>query len=163
VLAAGIPYTFLRASFFMQNFSTIHRNEIQARGEIAVPAGDGKTSFIDVRDIADVALLALTGEGHANRAYTLTGGEALSYDEVADVFTRTLAKPVVYSRPSVLRFVRNWRAAGKPWAEVLVMTGIFTTARLGLAAGLTPDTAQLLGHAPTTLAEFVRDYREKWI
>ncbi|MEC4811841.1 MAG: NmrA family NAD(P)-binding protein, partial [Scytonema sp. PMC 1069.18] len=52
----GIPATFLRASFFMQNLNTVHQEDIKTRGELFVPAGNGKTSFIDVRDIAAVAV-----------------------------------------------------------------------------------------------------------
>src|SRR6056297_1635037 len=53
---ADIPYTFLRPSFFMQNLSTTHRLEIKENNEIFIPAGNGRTNFIDVRDIAEVAL-----------------------------------------------------------------------------------------------------------
>jgi uncharacterized protein YbjT (DUF2867 family) len=80
ILASGVDYTFLRASFFMQNLNTTHRREIQARNELFVPAANGKTSFIDVRDIAAVAALALTQAGHAGRSYDLTGSEALDYE-----------------------------------------------------------------------------------
>jgi len=73
----GIEYTYLRASFFMQNLSTTHRREIAERDEIAVPAGRGATSFIDARDIAAVAYRALTEAGHDNTAYNLTGAVAL--------------------------------------------------------------------------------------
>ena len=74
-----MTWTFLRASFFMQNLSTTHRDDIRERGDVFVPAGKGKTSFIDVRDIADVAVKALTEPGHENKAYPLTGDVALNY------------------------------------------------------------------------------------
>lgn len=63
IVAPGVPYTFLRPSFFMQNLSTTHALEIKSMNEILVPAGRGKTSFIDVRDIAAVAVEALTKDG----------------------------------------------------------------------------------------------------
>jgi uncharacterized protein YbjT (DUF2867 family) len=93
----GIRATFLRASFFMQNFNTTHTEDIKVRGELLLPAGNGKTSFIDVRDVAAVAVRTLIEDGHQGRAYTLTGAEALTYYEVADIFTSVLGKRVRYN------------------------------------------------------------------
>ena len=116
ILAAGVPYTFLRPSFFMQNLSTTHRDEIRDGSEIFVPAGHGATSFIDARDIAAVAALALTEDGHANKAYPLTGSAALTYrpgcrDHDGGAWsTNSLPQPIAASvyRPSS----SAWRSAG---------------------------------------------------
>ena len=162
ILQSGIPYTFLRPSFFMQNLSTTHRQEIQTYHEIMVPAGSGKTSFIDVRDIAAVAAKTLSEPGHENRAYTLTGKEALSYYEVARIFTEVLGSPFRYTNPSIWRFFRQMRAKGIAASFVLVMIGIYTTARIGWAGGITPDTERLLGRTPITMRQFVQDYRACW-
>jgi uncharacterized protein YbjT (DUF2867 family) len=160
--AAGVPYTFLRPSFFMQNLSTTHRDEIRLRNEIAVPAGQGRTSFIDVRDIAAVAVKVLTEDGHAGRGYPLTGGSALSYTEVAAIFTAVLGRPIVYSNPSIPRFVWQLRRRGLAWGLIFVMVGIYTTARLGLAAQVTEDLPRLLGRAPRTMRQFVEEQRAVW-
>ncbi len=161
--ASGMAWTFLRASFFMQNLSTVHRAEIRERGEIFVPAGRGRTSFIDGRDIAAAAAKALTESGHEGRAYPLTGGEALDYYQVARVFTEVLGKRIVYANPSAPRFAARMRGRGHPPGLVLVMMGIYLTARLGLAAMVTGDTATLLGRAPTTMREFAADYKACWM
>lgn len=68
--AAGPAWTFLRAGFVMQNLSTTHRPEIRDEGVIAVPAGRGKTSFVDARDIAAAGAIVLAEPGHRNRAPT---------------------------------------------------------------------------------------------
>lgn len=162
ILASGLDYTFLRASFFMQNLNTTHRREIQERNEIFVPAGKGKTSFIDVRDIAAVAALTLTQAGHSGRAYDLTGGEALDYDQVARLFSLALGRTITYRRPSLLQFLRRQRKNGVPSSLALVMAGIYTTARLGLAGRLTEDTRRLLDRAPITLKDYIDDYRAAW-
>jgi len=86
VEGTGLNWTFVRASFFMQNFLEEHRGEVRD-GVLFVPAGDGKTSFVDARDVAEVAAAALTEPGHGGRAYDVTGPEALTYDEVAAVFS----------------------------------------------------------------------------
>ncbi|MBW4507291.1 MAG: SDR family oxidoreductase [Scytonematopsis contorta HA4267-MV1] len=159
----GIPATFLRAGFFMQNLSTVHREDIKTRGELFMPAGKGITSFIDVRDIAAVAVRALIENGHSSRAYTLTGSEALTYYQVADIFTEVLGKPIRYAKPSVLNFIFQMRARGLPMSYVLVMVGIYTTARLGLAGNITSDVEQLLGRPPLTMRQYVEDYRHLWL
>ena len=142
IQSVGIPYTFLRASFFMQNLSTIHRQDIQ-RNEIFLPAGKGKTSFIDVRDIAAVAVKALTESGHSDRAYSLTGSEALDYYQVAEIFTELLVKPVLYKNPSIFKFAISMYKRGLEPQFIAVMIGIYTTAKLGFAGKLTTDTQEI--------------------
>jgi uncharacterized protein YbjT (DUF2867 family) len=162
IKALGLQYTFLRPSFFMQNLSTTHRLEIKERSEIYVPAGRGKTSFVDARDVAAVAAAALTTPGHTDRSYDLTGAAALDYDQVAAVLSQALGRTISYRRPSLLRFILRQRAAGTPAAFIAVMAGIYTTARLGWAAKVTPDTARILDRAPITLAQYAADYRACW-
>jgi uncharacterized protein YbjT (DUF2867 family) len=162
ILSSGLDYTFLRPSFFMQNLSTTHRDEIRDRSEIFVPAGDGKTSFIDVRDIAAVASLALVEAGHTNAIYELTGDEALSYAAVAGQLSSILGRTIVYPRPSLLQFIRRQREQGSPWPRVVVMSGIYTTARLGLAGHLTGDVRRLLGRPPITFQQFAKDHAACW-
>jgi uncharacterized protein YbjT (DUF2867 family) len=163
LVRSGMEWTFLRPSFFMQNLATTHRADIRDHDEIFVSAGHGRTSFIDARDVAAVGVRALTEEdGHRNTAYSLTGDEALSYVEVADRFSEVLGRPIRYANPSVLDFVRHMREQGHPWPFVLVMTGIYLTARFGLAATVTDDLERVLGRPPTSMRDFIRDYRSCW-
>lgn len=160
---SGMHTTFLRASFFMQNLTTQHRAEIQQRHEIAVPAGRSKTSFIDVRDIAAVAVKALTEPGHADHNYTLTGSEALDYQQVAALLTEAIGAPVRYTNPSPIQFVIDKVRAGTPLGFALIMTMLYTLTRLGMSAEVSPQTQQLLGRPPITLRQFVQDYRQLWV
>lgn len=150
VLGTGLDWTFLRPSFFMQNLSQVHRTEIIEQDEIVVPAGDGTTSFVDAADIAAVAAETLTGDGHTGQAYDITGSEALSYHEVAATLTDVLDRKVTYEEPSLVRFVRHSRRLGRDWPFVIVMAGLYTTARLGLAGRITDDVERLLGRPPTS-------------
>lgn len=160
--ASGMAWTFLRASFFLQNLDTTHRADIRDNDEIFVPAGQGRTSFIDVRDIAAVAALALSGPDHRNQAYPLTGDPALSYGDVAQIFSEVLGRPIRYANPSPLSFALRMRARRYPWPYIAVMVGIYTTARLGLAASVTPHTTQLLGRPPLSVRQYVQDYQACW-
>lgn len=162
LMAGGVPYTFLRAGFFMQNLDTTHRAEIRDRDELFIPAGQGKTAFIDVRDIAAVAAKTLTEVGHAYQAYPLTGEESLTYDEVAEILSAQLGRRIRYANPNPVRFAwRHWRT-GEPLGYVGVMTMIYLTTRFGMAAKITPDVRRLLGRAPRTLRQYVADYTAVW-
>ncbi len=162
ILKAGIQYTFLRASFFMQNLSTTHASEIRDHNEIALPVGNARTSFIDARDIAAVAACALTEEGHANQCYTLTGSEALNYDEVAAKLSTSLGRAIRYTHPSVFGFIWRQLKAGQALPYTLVMTALYTITRLGNASTVTTDTEHVLGRMPIRFDQFALDYRRSW-
>ncbi|HWG84415.1 MAG TPA: SDR family oxidoreductase, partial [Deinococcales bacterium] len=161
LMRSAIPYTMLRPSFFMQNLSTTHRQDVR-EGEIVVPAGRGRTSFVDVRDIAAVAAKTLTEPGHDGKTYELTGQDSLTYDEVAATLTRVLGRPVRYARPGILRFWRSMRRRGMPAPFILVMTALYTVCRLGLAGRVTSETERLLGRKPISFEQFARDNARVW-
>ena len=154
----GVAWTMLRCGFFMQNLDTTHRADIVENDDIFIPAGQGQTAFIDVRDIGQVAARTLTEAGHENVAYPLTGSEALTYDEVAQIMTEELGRPISYSDPSPLAFARRMRERGHPGSYINVMNGIYLTTRLGMAATIYPQAAELLGRPPITMRQYVRDY-----
>lgn len=156
--ATGVPWTLLRCGFFMQNLDTTHRADIVAHGDLFIPAGNGRTAFIDTRDIGDVAGRVLVEPGHEGVAYALTGDESLSYGDVAAIMTATLGRPITYSRPSLLAFARRMRQRGHPWGYIGVMVGVYATTRLGRAATVYPDAAALLGRRPRTMGQYVADY-----
>lgn len=160
ISATALEYTLLRASFFMQNLPEVHRADIVKHDEIFVPAGDGKTSFVDARDVAAVGAVVLSQPGHANRAYDLTGAEALDYHEVARIFTDVLDRRITYPEPSLVAFVRRMRQRGEPVPFLAIMCVIYTTARFGLAARVSDDCQRLLGRAPRSMRTFVDDYAE---
>lgn len=160
--ASGMGWVFLRASYFMQNLSGVHRDDIRVRRELFLPAGQGRTSFVDVRDVAAVGAKALM-EGHRNRAYNLTGGAALTYSEAADIFSVTLGKRIRYSNPSPIRFVRVVRGRGVALSFALFMLAEYTVAKLGLAGEVTTTVAEVLGRPPISLRQFAEDFREVWL
>ena len=160
--AGGPAWTFLRPSFFMQNLSTTHRHDIAENDEVFVPAGRGRTSFVDTRDIAEVAVRVLAEPGHENRAYELTGSEALSYDEIADILASELGREIRYADPSPWSFWRRMRARGTAPGHVLVMIALYTACRFGLAERVTPEMEALLGRPPRTFREFARDHAGAW-
>ena len=114
------------------------------------------------RDVAEAAAAVLTGQGHDRRAYALTGGEELDLDEVAAALSDAISRRVTYRDPGVVAFLRHVRATGRPLALGLVMTGVYTVARLGLAAGVSPELERLIGRPPTTFRAFAADHAAVW-
>ncbi|WP_161882515.1 NAD(P)H-binding protein [Deinococcus alpinitundrae] len=161
LMASGGEWTFLRASYFMQNLSTTHRDDIRLRDEIFLPAGQGRTSMVDVLDVGEVAALALQG-GHAERAYDLTGPAAPNYFEVAQVLSDGLGRSVRYTDPSPLAFVRLGLKRGVPPSFVLFMLAEYTVARLGRAGRVTRTVEELLGRPANDLRAFVQRELVAW-
>lgn len=159
----GIPYTFMRPSFFMQNLSTTHCLDIREDDDIFVPAGKARVSFVDTRDIGEACGIALTTHDHYNKAYTLTGPEAITYEEVAQVFSGVLQRPIAYSNPSPFHFRKVMLARGIPKNFVNVMVALYVTTRMGMAKTVTPDLASLLGRRPRSIVEYVEDHKHYWL
>ncbi|MEP0549150.1 MAG: SDR family oxidoreductase [Rhodothermales bacterium] len=160
--ASPLGYTLLRASNFMQNLAEQNAAEIRERDTVFVPAGDGRVSYVDARDVGEAAALVLGAGGPAQRALDLTGPTAIDHFEVAHVLSDVLGRRIDYARPGALAFAWRKLGEGEPLPFVLVMTGIYTVARLGLAARVTDDLAALLGRPATSFATFAADYRAAW-
>jgi uncharacterized protein YbjT (DUF2867 family) len=161
---SGMDWTFVRASFFMQNLSTTHLTDIRDRNEIFVPAGTGATAFVDARDVAAVAVDALLHPArHRNVAWTPTGPEALTYSQVAETLSAVLGRNIVYRRPGALNYAHHARTTlGMPWGMVAVTTAIYSMARLGRASGTTDDVLTVTGVPPLSFADFVTRERQVW-
>lgn len=163
LMATGLDYTLLRPTWFMQNFSTgFIQPMIAQMGAIYLPAGDGKTSFIDAGDIAAVAAAALTEPGHAGQAYTLTGGEALSYGEAAAVIAEAAGRPVGYVAIPNEAFRQSLIDNGWPAESAGFMAGLFQPVEQGWAAAVSPAVAAILGRAPVTFRQFAEANAAAW-
>lgn len=160
--ASHMTWTFLRASFFMQNLNTTHRLEIKEKNEIYVPVGAAKTSFLDVRDIGAVGAVALTQPGHANQAYDLTGPEALDYWQAAEILSQVLGRKITYKNPNPLAFLLKTVKRGTPFTFALVMTGLYTATRFGQANSITGEVERITGRKPFSFRQYVEAYRSAW-
>ena len=161
--AGGSGWTVLRPGFFAQNLADAYRRDIVEDGRIYVPAGRGVAAFIDGRDIAEVAALALAApEAHAGQAYTLTGPQAVSFDEVAASLTRAVGRPIRYVPASVVGYAAHLHRRGLPAAQIAVQTILHVGLRFGQAAVVDPTLERLLGRPGYTLDAYVRDHAAIW-
>jgi uncharacterized protein YbjT (DUF2867 family) len=161
---SGLAWTFVRPSFFMENLSTTHVSDIRDRDCLMVPAGKGATAFVASEDVARVATAALLDPAsHVNRAWTPTGPQALTYDQVAATLTDVLGRPIRYGRPGIARYlIHATRTLDLPVAMALVTTAIYTIARLGKASGLTDDVQTVTGQAPIDFEQWAQRHRHVW-
>lgn len=153
---SGTPFVILRPNWFADNFQTFWKPGID-HGVIAVPAADGKTSFIDRRDIADSAAAALTTDRFDGRAFNLTGPEALSYGEAAAILSGVMGKAIAYTPVSDDAFVGILTGAGVPEPYARFLATLFHPVREGWTARVTGDVETLTGHPPRALATYAQD------
>lgn len=159
-----IPFTFLRAGYFMQNLNDFLQKEIRERRRIFVPAGKGKTSFVDARDIAEIAAIALTNtEKHVNKNYVITGNEALDFNEVATIMSKVLGVEITYTNPTVKEFKDFMISNGGNENFINVVVGIHFPTKLGLAKGIKDDFEKVTNEKPTKLQKYIEDYKDNWL
>jgi uncharacterized protein YbjT (DUF2867 family) len=163
ILESGVPYTFIRPSFFMQNLSTTHAEDIKGRNDLFIPSGKAKISFIDTRDIGEIIGRTLTEKGHENKAYSITGSEAITYFKVADSMTRILGRKITYSNPPLFKFRKDMinRGIKKEFATVMMI--LYLTTKLGMANHVTNTAEVLLKRKPRTIDDFIKDHVEVWV
>ena len=159
-----IPYTFLRAGYFMQNLNMFLLDELKKNRRIFVPAGKGKTSFIDIRDIAEVAAISLINyENHKNKRYALTGAEAIDFFEVAKRMSEILHLKIEYTNPSTKQFKQYMLEKGLEEKFINVVAGLHIFTKIGLAKGITRDLATITNKKPIKLDTYINDYKKMWL
>lgn len=159
---SGTPYVILRPNWFADNFHTFWLPGVQS-GVIALPAGEGASSFIDARDIAASAAAALTSSEFDNQAFNLTGPAALTYTQAAELISAQLGKPVQYQGVSDEAFIAGLVDAGVPQDYAEFLASIFYPVRENWTSAVTNDVATLTGTAPRSLATYLVDNKDKFI
>jgi uncharacterized protein YbjT (DUF2867 family) len=128
-------------------------------GVIYSASGDGKIPYVDGRDVAAVAVVALTTPGHQGKKYVLTGSEAISYRQAAEIIGAVIGKAVrfVDETPDEAR-ARRVRE-GVPPAVIESVLAIAEYQRAGgKTVTITSTIAELTGRPPRTVDEFVREH-----
>jgi uncharacterized protein YbjT (DUF2867 family) len=159
IQSCGVPYTFLRPNGFMQNIVNYNAPTINTQNAFYGSEGDGRVSQIDIRDVAAVAVKALTEDGHIGKAYTLTGPEALMNREIAQVLSDALGREVRYVNLPPAQLKEALLSAGVTEWNADALLDLQRLYREGKAATVTRDVEQILGRKPITFAQFSRDYR----
>src|SRR5262245_23338403 len=157
VRESGAELTILRSTWFAQNFSEdFWRDGVQS-GELALPAGEVPEPFVDVDDIADVAVTALTEGGHVGQLYELTGPRPLTFAEAVDEIGRAAGRQVRYIPISIDDFAAGAADQGVPADIVELLRRLFGEVLDGRNAHTADGVRRALGREPRDFRDYARD------
>ena len=163
VRESGLPHTILRPGWFMQNFTNWLGETLRSEGKLYLPAGDAKTAFVDVRDIAGVVVQTLLQTGHENRLYNLTSDQAIDHHEVVRLILRATGKNMTYVPLERPDFIQTMVDRGWTEAAATHTADLYDVVRTGKEAEISPDVKNILRRAPIRFGQFVQNYREVWL
>ena len=152
---SGLGFTIVRAAWFAQNFSEGYLRDPILGGVLPMPGGDIAEPIIDIDDIADVVVAALTEEGHLGKRYEVTGPRLMTFAEMADVLSTTLGRPIQHIPISFEDFHANVAASGGDFVAD-VFTSIARETLDGRNAHTADGVERALGRTPRDFAEFAQ-------
>ncbi|MFE5855578.1 NAD(P)H-binding protein [Streptomyces sp. NPDC056500] len=154
---SGVPLTVVRAAFFAQNFSEGVLADSVAQGAIAFPGGQTPEPFIDVDDLADVVVAALTEDGHLGQTYEITGPRLLTFGQAATDLGAALGREVKYLPVSGNEFAALLQQVGFPEPDAAWLAALCTMLMGGHNASTTDTVREVLGRDAKDFVDFARD------
>jgi uncharacterized protein YbjT (DUF2867 family) len=154
---SGLGHTMVRPVFLMQNLIGMVRE-----GAIHTAAGEGRVAMVDARDVAAVSVDALTNCRCEGKTYTLTGPQALSFDEVAEILSEQTGKRIRHVRVAPDDVRNALRRGGVEAWFAEDMAKLQSMLAAGYEDLVTDDVRSVTGTSPCTLAEFGRDFADRF-
>src|SRR6056297_592118 len=156
LMESAAEWTILRCGFFAQNFSEIFADPIRA-GIMAMPEAAGPDPFLDIDDVADVAVAALTDDSHIGRLHELTGPRVVTMEQVADILSDAIGRPVRYTPVPHDAYTAELVDAGLPAEVAGHLTDVIAEALDGRNARVTNGVEQVLGRPARDFADYARN------
>ena len=158
-----VPFTIIRPNYFMQNDASL-KEPLTKAGIYPMPLGPVGISAVDIRDIAEVAAIALTSERHYGKTYNLNGPEVLSGPKLASVWSGLLGKEVSYSGDDMDAFEQQMRKGAPSWSafDIRMMFQGYLERGFIADAGDIETLTELLGHTPRRYQDFARETVLNW-
>lgn len=154
---SGAEWTVVRAGFITQNFSEAFLVNLVRAGVVALPAGDVAEPFTDAEDIADVAVAALTENGHAGRTHEVTGPRLLTFADAVGELARVTSGEVRYLPVTPEQFISSLTERGVPAEYATQLAGLMVEVFDGRRAHVTDTVERVLGRQPRDFAEYARE------
>jgi uncharacterized protein YbjT (DUF2867 family) len=152
---SGADLTILRSTWFAQNFEDGWRDYV-LNGEVVLPASDTPEPFVDVDDIADVAVAALTDDRHVGELYELTGPRLLTFAEAVDEISKATGREIRYVPVSIGEFADVAAEQGVPGEFIDLLTYLFGEVLDGRNAHLADGVQRALGREPRDFRDYAR-------
>ncbi|WP_436770726.1 SDR family oxidoreductase [Yinghuangia sp. YIM S09857] len=156
IRAAGLPYTFLRNSWYFENYTAGAADALE-RGGIVGTAADGRIAAASIADFAEAAAVVLSTDGHEGKAYELTGDASWTLADLAAEISRQSGKEVAYTDLPAEQLAEILSGAGLPAGLVALLVDAETHTRTGALGTVTDQLRTLLGRPATTLADAVAE------
>ena len=153
---AGVEWTIVRCAWFMQNFDENYLLEPILAGEVALPSGNIPEPFVDAGDIADVAVAALTEDGHAGHLYELTGPRLLTMEQAVGEISRATGRVIRFVPVTLEEYESVLAEADVPPEFLSFLTYLFGTVLDGHNASTTDGVRRALGREPKDFADYAR-------
>ncbi|MBP0485190.1 NAD(P)H-binding protein [Sagittula salina] len=153
---SGLDFTIVRAAWFAQNFSEGYLRDPVLAGVLPMPGGNIAEPIMDIDDIADVAVAALTEEGHKDQLYEVTGPRLMSFADMAGELSRATGREIRHVPISFEEFHANVAQAGGTFVAD-VFTAIARETLDGRNAHTANGVMRALGRGPRDFADFARD------
>ena len=157
LLRSGLPSVRLRPSAYMSNLLA-SAEAVKHTGRLFAPAGAAEISYVDPRDVAAAAVVALTTEGHEGATYVLTGPEAITYEQIARDLSAATGRTIEYVDVPEAAARQGMLDAGLPAIVADCIIDNFAAQREGSMARTTDAVSRLIGRKPGRFAEFARDH-----
>lgn len=154
---SGLDVTYLRANALMSN-ATWWLPTIRDEGRVYDASDPGKTVPVDAFDIARVAAVALTQDGHAGHAYILNGPQALSAREQVEVLADVLGRPIEFVPVTPEQFARRSIEQGTAPETAAAVRNLNELFRAGRAGVVSEDVTNLTGTAPRTFRQWCEEH-----
>jgi uncharacterized protein YbjT (DUF2867 family) len=153
---SGLEWTIVRASWFAQNFDEGAFHELVLSGEVTLPAGDVLEPFIDIQDIADIAVAALTSDAHVGEVYEVTGPRLMTFAEAVSEIADATGRDIRYVSIPGVAFRAGLTEAGLPADQIELLDYLFTTVLDGRNAHVTDGVARALGRPARDFRDYAR-------
>jgi len=155
VRESGVEWTVVRSTWFAQDFTEHFLLPPVLAGVIALPT-DAPEPFVDLADVADVVVAALTEDGHHGRTYELTGPRPVTFAEAAELIAAASGRPVRFERVTPPECAARMIADGMPAGEAEALADLFARILDGRNAHPTDDVKRVTGHDARDFGDFVR-------
>jgi len=156
IMNSGTSWTILRCAWFSQNFSEGYLLDPLLAGHVALPAGNVAEPFVDVDDIADVAIAALTTENHNGQLYELTGPRLMTFEEAVGEIAKAAGRPIQYQAIPMEAYKAMLVEYNIPDDFIWLVTYLFAEVLDGRNAHLTDGVQRALGRAPRDFSDYAR-------
>lgn len=154
---SGLEWTILRPGWFAQNFSEGLFLDSLLAGELRLPVADGAATFVDLEDVAAVAVAALTEDGHTGQVYEMSGPRAVNLETAVAEIAGATGRPIRYVPVTVDRFTAELRQEGLSAEDAELWAAALNPIRRGLEAKISDGVRRALGRDPRDFTEFVKD------